>query len=302
MCPVPPAAGGAWSGAGQGCPEPGSATGPSSRQQCPQATQAQGQAGVCASSVLSSRKTVCARPPGRGPPAGELAAGPAPLHGKAALLTPAGCSEGGQAGCQALLPGFQGAERRVSQPTALGFLQEDRPLSRAGHRGLPQGSLGGSQGRGLRVTLPTSCQALPAALSPSTHGRQIHIPPEVRGCSRGCSRGQLENALARPQRTPPRACSPHPRVPGTCDTGVPWRCVRNTDTQAPQTPEGDAAVSEIPRGLCSFRCGSEPPGSPRTQLTPTRRAVQARQSSRRCPFGARSLALESPSYPPPKVL
>lgn len=92
MCPVPP---GSWGGPEQGRPRL-----PRAWLSCraevetaaPPGNPGPGRAGVCASSVFSSRKTVCAGPPGRGPPAGELAAGPASLHGKAALLTPAGCS------------------------------------------------------------------------------------------------------------------------------------------------------------------------------------------------------------------
>lgn len=214
---------------------------------------------------------MCARPPGRGPPAGELAAGPASLHGKAALLTPAGCSEGGQAGCQALLPGFQGAERRVSQPTAPEFLQEDRPLSWAGHRGLPQGSLGRKPGQGAQGhSLPTPRQALLAALEP-LHTWQAD-PRSTRG--EGVLKGAVRECTCKtPEKPTQGLLPPSPCTPWTCDTGVPRGCVRNRHSGPPDPCRGCRSQRDTPGTLASGAGLSPPapqgPNSPDSESCPS---------------------------------
>ena len=134
----------------------------------PQATQAHGQAGVCMVSVFSSRKTVCAGPPGRGPPVGGLAAGPASLHRKAALLTPAGClgRRSGQApGTAAWDSGEQSAWSCSQRPWD--FCGRTDPSPGLGTADYPRAARGRGQGRGLRVThCPPPHQAFPAALEP----------------------------------------------------------------------------------------------------------------------------------------
>lgn len=143
-------------------------------------------------------------------------------------------------------------------------------MSRAGHCGLPKGSSGRRPGEGAQGrSLPT-----PRSGPPRGPRAPARLAADLRS-TRG--EGVLKGAVReRTWKTPEKATQgllpPPPCTLWTCDTGVPWGCARNIDTQAPQTPEGDAAVNEISRGLCSFRCGSEPPGSPRTQLTQTQRA------------------------------
>ena len=177
----------------------------------PQATQAQGQAGVCMVSVFSSRKTVCAGPLGRGPPAGGLAAGPASLHRKAALLTPAGCS-GRRSGW------VPGAAAWDSGSRAPGLAANGPGISVGGQTPLlgwalwtPQGQLGEEARGGGSGSLTARPPIRPSRRpwSPSTPGRQTHIPPNVRGAKGGGERVHLED----PREGHPGPAPPTPVYP-----------------------------------------------------------------------------------------
>lgn len=235
----------------------------------PLATQAHGQTGVCTVSVFSSRKTVCAGPPGRGPPAGELAAGPASLHRKAALLTPAGClgRRSGQA---------PGAAAWVSGSRAPGLSANGPGISAGGWTLLlgwaprtPQRQLG-EEARGGGSGSLTACPPSGPPRGPGAPPCLAAYPHSAQG--EGVLRGAVRG---RTWKTPEKATRgllpPPPCTPWACDTGVPWGCAGNTDTQAPQTSEGDAAISGRPRGTLASSGGLSP-SSPRTQLTSPRTA------------------------------